>query len=153
MLYEGGEIDAHPVSLAQMTNSSTNFQKRNAAPLLYSICWQQLILIKMENVIELKKCITDFELLKTSDFENGVDIKIYSDTHDLLVYNHNKEEMDGTIFGLWIECGKEKEKTIMLDLPINELELFAKSSLNHIEIIRKSYGEQIKMQSDMGSFV
>lgn len=42
MLYEGGEIDAHPVSLAQMTNSSTTVQLRNAAPLLYSICWQQL---------------------------------------------------------------------------------------------------------------
>jgi hypothetical protein len=46
MLYEGGEIDAHPVSLAQMTNSSTNFQLRNAAPLLYSICWQQLFLLR-----------------------------------------------------------------------------------------------------------
>jgi hypothetical protein len=41
-LYEGGEIDAHLVSLAQMTNSSTTVQLRNAAPLLYSICWQQL---------------------------------------------------------------------------------------------------------------
>ena len=36
MLYEGGEIDAHLVSLAQMTNSSTTIQLRNAAPLLYS---------------------------------------------------------------------------------------------------------------------
>ena len=41
VLYEGGEIDAHPVSLTQMTNSSTTVQLRNAAPLLYSICWQQ----------------------------------------------------------------------------------------------------------------
>ena len=45
MLYEGGEIDAHPVSLAQMTNSSTIVQLRNAAPLLYSICWQQYLII------------------------------------------------------------------------------------------------------------
>jgi hypothetical protein len=30
MLYEGGEIDAHLVSLAQMTNSSTNFQFNKA---------------------------------------------------------------------------------------------------------------------------
>ena len=41
MLYEGGEIDAHPVSLAQMTNKCTTIQLQNAAPLLYSICWQQ----------------------------------------------------------------------------------------------------------------
>lgn len=46
MLYEGGEIDAHLVSLAEMTNRCTNFQLRNAAPLLYSICWQQLIFSK-----------------------------------------------------------------------------------------------------------
>ena len=36
-----GEIDAHLVSLAQMINRSTTVQLRNAAPLLYSICWQQ----------------------------------------------------------------------------------------------------------------
>ena len=40
-LYEGGGIDAHLVSLAQMTNICTTIQLRNAAPLLYSICWQQ----------------------------------------------------------------------------------------------------------------
>jgi len=107
----------------------------------------------MENIIELSKCVTDFESLESSDFEKGIRIKVYSDTHDLLAYNHNNEEMEGTIFGLWIECGKEKEKTIMLDLPINDLELFANSVLKNIEIIRKSYGEQIKMQFDMGSVV
>jgi hypothetical protein len=48
-LYAGGEIDAHLVSLAQMTNSSTNFQLRNAAPLLYSICWQQYFLKLCKN--------------------------------------------------------------------------------------------------------
>jgi hypothetical protein len=112
-----------------------------------------VILIEMENIIELKNCVTDFERLDNSDFEKEINIKIYSDTNDLLACNDNGEEMDGTIFNLWIECGKEKEKTIMFDLPINELELFAKSVLNHIDIIRKSYGEQIKIQSDMGAVV
>lgn len=107
----------------------------------------------MNNIIELRKCVIDFKNLEKSDFENGISIRVYSDTHDLLVYNHNKEEMDGTIFGLWIEFGKDKEKTVMLDAPINELELFAKSILNHIDIIRKSYGEQIKVQSDMGCVI
>ena len=105
----------------------------------------------MENVIELKKCTTDFELLESSDCENGVKIKVYSDVYDLLVNNSRKEEMDDeTIFGLWVECG---DKTLMMDVSIDELELFASSVLKHIEIIRKSYGEQIKIQSDMGCAV
>jgi hypothetical protein len=107
----------------------------------------------MENIIELKNCVTDFGTLKSSDFEEGIKLKIGSDTNDLLVYNQRKEEMDGTIFWLWIECGKEREKAIMIDFPINELELFAKSILTHIEIIRKNYDEQIKIQSDMGSVI
>ena len=105
----------------------------------------------MENVIELKKCVTDFEKLESLDCENGVKIKVYSDVHDLLVYNSQKEEMDdNTIFGFWVECG---EKTLMMDVSIDELELFASSVLKQIEIIRKSYGEQIKIQSDMGCVI
>ena len=62
----------------------------------------------MENVIELKKCVTDFEKLEMSDCENGVKIKVYSDVHDLLVYNSREEEMDdNTIFSFWVECGKK----------------------------------------------
>jgi hypothetical protein len=105
----------------------------------------------MVNVIELEKCVTDFEKLESSDCENGVKIKVYSDALDLLVHNNQKREMDdATIFGLWVECG---EKRLMMDVSIDELELFASSVLKQIEIIRKSYGEQIKKQSDMGYFV
>ena len=53
---------------------------------------------------------------------------------------------DNTIFSFWVECG---EKTLIMDVSIDELELFASSVLKQIEIIRKSYGEQIKIQSDM----
>ncbi len=102
----------------------------------------------MENGIELKQCRTDFEKLESSDCENGIKIKVYSDVYDLLIYNSRKEEMfDNTVFGLWVECG---EKTLMMDISINELELFASSVLKQVEIIRKSYGEQIKIQFDMG---
>ena len=37
------------------------------------------------------------------------------------------------------------EKTLMMNVSVDELELFASSVLKQIEIIRKSYGEQIKM--------
>lgn len=105
----------------------------------------------MENVIELRKCVTDFEKLESSDCENGVKIKVYSDVQDLLVYNHRKEEMDcQSLFVLWVECGG---KALMMDVSIDELELFASSVLKQIEIIRKSYGEQIKIQSDMGCVI
>ena len=105
----------------------------------------------MENVIELKNCITDFEKLKSSDCENGVKIRVYSDVHDLLVYNNRKEKMyDDTIFGLCVECGK---KMLIMDVSIDELEFFASSVLKQIEIIRNSYGEQIKIQSDKGCVV
>ena len=107
----------------------------------------------MKNIIELGGCVIDFENFESSDFENGINIKVYSDTHDLILYNEMNEEMDSTIFGMFIEFGKEKEKTIMLDAPINDLELFAKSILAHIEIIRKNYGEQIKIQNDLGSVI
>jgi hypothetical protein len=107
----------------------------------------------MKNIIELTECIIDFENFESSDFENGINIKVYSDTSDLILKNEMNEEMDETIFGLWIEFGKEKEKTIMLDAPINDLELFAKSILAHIDIVRKNYGEQIKIQTDLGSLI
>lgn len=107
----------------------------------------------MKNIIELGGCVIDFENFESSDFENGINIKVYSDTQCLILYNEMNEEMDSTIFKMFIEFGKEKEKTIMLDAPINDLELFAKSILAHIDIIRKNYGEQIKIQNDLGSVI
>jgi len=105
----------------------------------------------MENVIKLRKCVTDFEKLERSDCESGIKIKVFADVHDLLAYNGLKEEMAyNTIFGLWVECG---EKTLMMDVSIDELEFFASSVLKQIQIIRKSYGEQIKIQYDMGCVV
>ena len=68
-----------------------------------------------------------------------------------MVYNRRKEEIhNDTIFRLKVKRG---EKTLMMDVSIDELELFASSVLNQIEIIRKSYGEQIKIQYDMGCAV
>jgi hypothetical protein len=107
----------------------------------------------MKNIIELTECVIDFENFESSDFENGINITVYSDTRDLILYNEMNEEMDATIFGLWIEFGKEKEKTIMLYAPINDLELFAKSILAHIDIVRKNYGEQIKIQTNLGVII
>ena len=105
----------------------------------------------MESVIELKKCVTDFEKLESSECENGIKITVYSDVHDLLFCSSRKEEMvEYTVFGLLVECGN---KMLMMDVTIDELELFTSSVLTQIGIIRKSYGEQIKIQSDRGCVV
>jgi hypothetical protein len=105
----------------------------------------------MINKIELRKCEIDFEDVKISDFKKGVNIVVHSEIQDLLLYIENKEVMDTSFFGLFIEFGEEKEKTIMLDAPIDDLELFAKSILAHIDIVRKNYAEQIKIQTNWGA--
>ena len=102
----------------------------------------------MENTIELRECNVDFDKLDRSEFDDGINIRILSCINDLTCCHRKKEEMDCTIFQLWIEC--TKDKAIMIDVPINDLELFAKSILTHIEIIHKNYGLQIQTQSDMG---
>lgn len=102
----------------------------------------------MENVIQTKRCVTDFKILKSEECEKGAKLIIYSDIDELLVYKSRNEPMDDvTIFGISVEFG---EKTIMMDISINELELFARSLLSHIKMIRKVYGEEIKMQNNMG---
>ena len=106
----------------------------------------------MEVKLPTKNALTDTgnKYLETKVNE-GVEFIVYSDTHDLLVYAHNQEQMTGeTIFGLWVAFGKDKEKTIMCDVEINELELFANSILKQIEIMRNNYSEQIKYQTDKG---
>ena len=85
------------------------------------------------------------------DFNEKSEVYVFSDTHDLLVYKNNEEEMDDTtIFSMWINCGKDKQKAIMFDVEIDELEEFANAILKQIEIVRKNYSEQIKFQTDKG---
>jgi len=109
----------------------------------------------MENNIELYNAIADFSKIDYSDFIN-VRLSIFSCIEDLHKYNDSNEDAD-VIFSLWIEFGKDQDedkeykKRIMVDVPLDELELFASSVLKHIEIIRRDYGEQIKKQLDRGN--
>lgn len=103
----------------------------------------------MENKIELKNCVIDFENFEQfNEIKQGAEIFVYSDTWDILAYCESNEKMDGTIFGLWIQFGKNKERTIMFDVEIDELEMFACSLQKHIEIIRGGLAEQIKKQQN-----
>jgi len=102
----------------------------------------------MEIKIPLRSPVID---ATTEDFNEEAEICVFSDTHDLLVCKENNEKMDDeTIFSLWINCGKNKQKAIMFDVEIDELEEFANSVLKQIEIVRRNYYEQIKFQTDKG---
>jgi hypothetical protein len=107
----------------------------------------------MKNTIELRDSLIDFENVTISDFEKNINIIVYSEIQELLNSNEDKEVMDKTIFGVDIKFGEKQEKTIMVDAPINDLELFAKSILAHIDIVRKNYGEQIKIQTNWGAII
>ena len=105
----------------------------------------------MENRISFKRCMIDFEDINEDDFKHGLNIVVYSDIHSLIYSNIINESFEeDKIFGIFIELGKDKEKTLMLDVEIDDLELFAKSVLEHIKIIRNNYGEHIKKQIDLG---
>jgi hypothetical protein len=108
----------------------------------------------MQNEITFKESAVDFESINGSEItDNDVNLLIFSDTSDLLSYNSGKDAMEGTIFSIWLEIGEEKEKTIIFNISIDDLELFALSVLKHVKIIRKNYGDQIKIQNNMNCSV
>lgn len=85
------------------------------------------------------------------DFNSECELYVFSDTNDLLVYDHRKEGMEEeTIFSMWVNCGKGLEKAIMFSIEMDELELFATSVLTQIKLIRDNYSDQIKRQSELG---
>jgi hypothetical protein len=101
----------------------------------------------MELKLPLKNPTIDADL---GDLKEGCEIYIYSDVNDLFAYNSTNEDMEGTIFGLWINCGKNKERALMFDIEIDSLEEFAYAVLKRIELIRRNHSEQIKNQTDKG---
>lgn len=105
----------------------------------------------MNNKIEIKKGFLGCDTLTKEDLILGVNIDVYSCTHDLLVYNQRNEKMEGTIFGLIIEPIKCPENEIFLDLPMDELEMFAHSILKHIEIVKTKHADDIKKQISLGN--
>jgi hypothetical protein len=103
----------------------------------------------METKMPLKNASIDVATF--DDLIIQSEILVFSETGDLIIYKDKREEMsDNTIFGLWINCGKNLERTIMFDVEIDELELFANSILKQIQIVRNNYSEQIKYQTDNG---
>jgi hypothetical protein len=104
----------------------------------------------MKNTINFNRQVGDFP-----EFIDGGKITIASNVDDLFFCNKKNEVMDGFIFDITIENEDYScpYKFMNIGVPINELELFAKSIITHIEIIRGTYGEQIKQQHDKGNII
>lgn len=104
----------------------------------------------METNTRLNDILLDFDNLNEDDFKFGANIKVYSDMQFILTYNSNEAKMNDTIFGLRVEFGKDKDKSIMTNVRIDDLELFASSILKQIKIVRKNYSKEIKKQRKLG---
>lgn len=107
----------------------------------------------MENRVDFRECMIGFENTEKKDFENGVRLRVWSDVHEMMTYNDIEEKIDSPLFTFCIEFGKDKNKIIMIDAPIDDLELFASSILKQIEIIRYNYSNEIQKQIELGGVV
>jgi hypothetical protein len=110
----------------------------------------------MKTILDVHKFDTDFKEIETSDPNRGhplpIRLKVFPNVNDLCATSNANEMLKTTIFDLWIEIGYEQEKTIMIDVPMEDLELFAHSVLKQIEIVRKNYAELIQKQKDLGFY-
>ena len=79
------------------------------------------------------------------DFKESCQIYIYKDED-----NWKDDEKDNA-FALWVEYGKDNKETLMFDVDLNDLEMFANSLMKSIEILRRDYSEVIKHKINNGS--
>jgi superfamily I DNA/RNA helicase len=86
--------------------------------------------------------ITD-ELEKA--FQKDCQVYIYKDEKNWI------SEEDQRLYGLWIEYGEKKNKTMMFDIDLDDLEMFANSLLKSIEMFRRDYAEVLKDKIMNGS--
>jgi hypothetical protein len=107
--------------------------------------------------MEIKLPIKNFRIHESAtieDLKKIFEISFNGDAHDLLVYKHENESMrNETIFYGHSYCGRNEETSIMFDIEMDNLEVFATAILKQIELIRMNYSAQIKFQTDMGNCI
>lgn len=79
------------------------------------------------------------------DFDLGCQIYIYKDEWEL-----NEDDSQHT-FSVWIEYGCDKDKTIMLETKLDDLEMFANALTKSIEMFRRDYADVIKERIKRGA--
>ena len=79
------------------------------------------------------------------DFKESCQIYIYKDEDNW------KDDEKYNAFSLWVEYGKDNKETLMFDVDLNDLEMFANSLMKSIEMLRRDYSEVIKHKINNGS--
>lgn len=81
------------------------------------------------------------------DFDNGCQIYIYKDESSW------EQDEETHAFSLWIEYGKDKEKSLMFEADLNDLEMFTNSLLKSIEMLRRDYSDVLKEKIKSGALL
>lgn len=79
------------------------------------------------------------------DFKESCQIYIYKDEDNW------KDHEKYNAFSLWVEYGEDNKETLMFDVDLNDLEMFANSLMKSIEMLRRDYSEVIKHKIKNGS--
>lgn len=80
------------------------------------------------------------------DFENGCQILIYK-------AEHNLQDEGEFAFGVWIEYAKNNEKTLMFDVRLDDVEMFANSLLKSVKMFRRDYKDVISAKIENGDVI
>ena len=81
------------------------------------------------------------------DFDKGCQVYIYKEEQNWI----SDEEQH--VYSLWIEYGKDKDKTLMFDIDLDDLEMFANSLLKSVEMLRRDYSDVLKDKISNGSLL
>ena len=81
------------------------------------------------------------------DFIKSCQIYVYRDETEWI------DDKEVYPFSLWIEYGEENQKSIMCDIRLHDLELFAHTLLKSIEMFRRDYSDEIKKSMISGDAI
>jgi len=81
------------------------------------------------------------------DFDIGCQIYIFKDEFSWIEEEHRHA------YSLWIDYGLEKSNSLMFQVPLDDLELFANSLLKSIEMLRRDYKDVLKEKIKNGNLL
>lgn len=106
----------------------------------------------MDLILPILRSVGDEDSGEFSDkLTDGCQIKVYSNTWDLLAYDEANEKSDTQVLGIALEYGENKDNSLYLDASMSDIEEFAYALIKKIEIIRRDYNKQLQKQFDLGN--
>lgn len=95
----------------------------------------------MKITLKLKDPCFDDDRLDTdikSSFRSGSQIYIYKDESNWI------SDEESFVYSLWIEYGFNKDKAMMFEVNLDDLELFAETLVKSINMFRRDYADEIR---------